>query len=313
MALDLTLIKQHPYATGGVVIVGGLVAFYLLSSAQGGGAQASSSGGMSAADYQAYLQAQSSIAQANSAAQVQTNAQQVQLQQAQLEAQVANGQTAASIQNNNVSTAATLAATLAQIQAQTQQNSDSLTAQTVQNRDMLTAQTAQQANQLTYAQNIQQMQDDVLSSQINAGVAENANNNATALASTISSNDLQSLIAKLSASTATTIAGYQAQVASQGVDAATQVQLAALGQQYNLSKQTLDMVQQAGLNHGTASLENALVATIGTALGYPQVGVAGVQGATQASVASSASTASIVNSIASGVSNVVGSLFKVAA
>ena len=305
MALDFSLIKQHPYATGGVVIVGGLVVFYLLSSSQGASeasSATSSSGGMSSADYQAYLAASAQQAQVNAAAQVQNNQLTVQQQQQQLEYQAAHEQTQASLAINDTNTAAQLAATLAQIQASTQQNTDTLTAQTTQ-----------QANQLMYAQNIQQMQDNVLESQINSSVLENANNNATALAGLMDSNDLQGLIAKLSASTATTIAGYQASVASQGVDAATQVQMAQLNDQFQLSNKTLDMVNAAGLNHGTTSLENALVGTVGTALGYPQVGVAGVQTATQASIASSQSTAAIVNSITSGISNTVGSLFKKAA
>jgi hypothetical protein len=306
--MELTLIKKHPYATGGVVIFGGLVVFYLLSRSQGE-AQApaqAQGGGMSSADYQAYLQAQAQQAQVNAAAQVQQNALTVQQQQQQLEYQAAHEQTQASLAINDTNTAAQLAATLAQIQAQTQQNADTLTSQTTQ-----------QANQLTYAQNIQQMQDDVLMSQINSSVLENANNNATALAGLMDSNDLQGLIARLSASTATTIAGYQADVASKGVDAATQVQMEQLHDQFQLSDKTLELVRAAGLNHGTTSLENALVGTVGTALGYPQVGVAGVQSGAAASIASSQSTANIIQSISGGIASVLtggtSSLFKKAA
>jgi hypothetical protein len=287
--MNLALIKEHPYATGGVVIVGGLVVFYLLSSSQGSSAAApaaSSSGGISSADYQAALAAQSQNAQVAAAAQVQNNAQQVALQQQQLEADVANRQTDASIATNNVNTAAQLAATLAQISASTQQN-----------RDTLEAQTTQQGDQLTYAQNIQQMQDDVLMSQINSGVLENANNNATALAGLESSNDLQALISQL-----------QAGVALKGVDAATEVQKQQLSQQYDLSTTALNLVQQAGLNHGTTSLENSLVGTVGLALGYPDTATAAVTGNSAASIASSQSTANIIGTIGTTISNVATGL-----
>lgn len=295
MAFDLKFIKDHPYATGGVVIVGGVVVFYLLSSSSSSGqasTQAAAQPDMSAA-YAAAAQE----AQTNAAAQVQTNAQTVQLQQAQLEADVANTQTAASLQSNNVNTAATLAATLAQIQAQTQQNQDSLNAQLTENADTLSAQTVQQGNELTYASNIQGMQDAVLESQINAGVVENANNNATALAGTDATLDYQ-----------TTLAQLQAGVASQGVTAAETVQEQQQQNSYNLSQQTLNIVQQAGLNHGTESLENDLTGTIGLALGTAAPATAAVTGNSQAAVASSAATASIINSITGGATKVATGL-----
>lgn len=285
MPLDLSLIKDHPYATGGIVIVGGLVVFYMLSSSQsggGGGAPASSSG-TSSADYQAALAANSQLAQVQAAAQVQTNAQQVQLQQQQLEAQVANNQTAASIATNNTNTAATLAATLAQISAQVQMNQVNVEAATTNT-----------ANQYLYAENLQQMQDSVLESQINSGVLENANNNATALAGLESTNELQATVAQL-----------QANVASQGVQAAETVQTQQQQNEFTLSQQTLDMVQQAGLNHGTETLENDLTGVIGEALGQPGTATAAVTGNSQASIASSQATASIINTI-------TGSLQKVA-
>lgn len=288
MALDLALIKQHPYATGGVVIVGGLIVFYILSSSSSSPAAATSatSGGPTSADYQAALAAQSQQAQVTAAAQVQNNAQQVQLQQQQLEAQVTNNQTDAAIHTNDVNTAAQLAATLAQVAASVQTNQTNVEAQT-----------ADTANQYIYAENLQEMQDAVLESQINSGVLENANNNATALAGLESSNDLQANIASL-----------QAGVAIKGVDAATTVEQQQLSQQYGLSKQTLDMVQQAGLNHGTSSLETSLVGVVGSALGQPQVATAAVTGNTAAAIASSQSTASIINTITGGLTKVATGL-----
>lgn len=281
MPFDLELIKKHPYATGTIVIIGGVVVFYLMSSGSAPtAANAPSSDQSSAEAYDAQL------AQVQAAADVQSNAQQVQLQQAQLEASVSNTQTQAQLEATQTSTAAQLAATLAQVQASTQQNQDTLAAQTIQ-----------QGNELTYASNIQSMQDSVLEDQINSGVVENANNNATALAGVESTNDLQA-----------TIAGYQAAVAKLGVTAAQTVQTQQLSQQYDLSKQTLDMVQQAGLNHGTESLENDLTGTIGLALGTSAPATAAVQGNSQAAAASSAATASIINSITGAASKVATGL-----
>jgi len=296
MAFDIELIKKHPYATGAIVIVGGVAVFYLMSSGQSSGAATGSTAGTD--DTAAIANADAQLAQVQAAAAVQTNAQQVTMQQNQLEADVANNQTEASLQANNVNTAATLAATLAQIQASTQQNQDSLNAQLAENADTLSAQTVQQGNELTYASNIQSMQDAVLEDQINSGVIENANNNATALAGTEATIDYQ-----------TTLAGYQAAVASQGVTAAETVQQQQLSNQYSLSQQTLDMVQQAGLNHGTESLENDLTGVIGEALGQPGTATAAVSGNSQAAAASSAATASIINSITGGATKVATSLF----
>ena len=284
MAFDIELIKKHPYTTGAIVIVGGVAVFYLMSSGQSSSSTAASSG---TDDTAAIAAADAQMAQTQAAAAVQTNAQQVTMQQNQLEADVANNQTAASLQANNINTAATLAATLAQIQASTQQNQDSLNAQLAENADTLSAQTVQQGNELTYASNIQSMQDAVLEDQINSGVVENANNNATALAGTEATLDYQ-----------TTLAGYQAAVASQGVSAAETVQQQQESDQYSLDTQTLNMVQQAGLNHGTESLENDLTGIISSVTtGSPSTGTAAVTGNSQAAIASSQSTANIIATI----------------
>ena len=182
MAFDLTLLKQHPYATGGAVIVGGVVLFYLMSGSQSSGqpATSSSAGGT---DYSSLYAADAQLAQVNAAAQVQTNAQSVALQQSQLEAQVSNYQTDASLEATKITTAAQLAATLAQYQSESTQN----------------------ANQYAYALQLQQMQDQVLMSQINSGVLENANNNATALAATQVAAD----VSKYSIGEAATLAAQQ--------------------------------------------------------------------------------------------------------
>jgi len=191
MALDFALLKEHPYTTGVVVIVGGLVVFYFLSNSQGSSTVVSGGTDNTAA----VLSADEQEAQIQAGESVQNNAQQVALQQAQLQAQVANNQVAASVAINNTNTAAQLAAALENGQIGLQENNSNNAAVTTQ-----------QANQLLYAQNIQQMQDSVLESQINSGVLENANNNATALAG-----------AQVEAGVSETIAGYQQNLALQGL------------------------------------------------------------------------------------------------
>lgn len=292
MAFDLALLKEHPYATGGVVIVGGLIVFYLLSSSSSSSApstQAASPGGMSSADYQAALAASTQNAQVAAAANVQNNAQQVALQSQQLQADVANNQTAASLHINDTQTAAQLAATLAQIAASTQQNQVNVEAQT-----------ADTANQYVYAENLQAMQDQVLMSQINSGVIENANNNATALAGTQSDNDLAAYISKL-----------QASVASQGVDAATALQMEQIKQQYGIESSVENYVQTTGLaNTPNKDNLNATTAILQQILagGNPSVAIANQASTASQAASSAAATSSIIASITGGVSNVLTGL-----
>lgn len=165
MAFDLALIKEHPYATGAVVIVGGLIVFYMLSSSSGSSA---ASGG---SNQSAILAADTKLAEVQSGT-AQVNAQQAAaVTQAQIAAQEQQQQTAASVDINNTQTAAQLAEQLYGTQAQ------------LQGLEVSTAgQTAQQANQYLFEQNTTAMQDAVLTDQINSGIVENANNNATAVA-----------------------------------------------------------------------------------------------------------------------------------
>ena len=265
MALDLALIKEHPYATGAVVIVGGLVVFYILSGSQSSAGSGAQGGGPSSADYQAALASSSQIAQANAAAAAQQQAQQTQLQQAQLEAGVANTQTAAAVATNNTNTAAQLAATLAQIAASVQMNQTNADAQTAQN-----------ANQYVYAENLQEMQDQVLESQINSGVIMNANNNATALAAT----------------------QVQAGLASQSIAAGLSL---AQQQQSDYESNVGAILQKAGQPYNTANdanrattLESQILAGGNPA---PVITNQQVQGAQN--VAADTLAGSIVNSLAS--------------
>jgi hypothetical protein len=303
MAFDLALLKEHPYATGGVVIVGGLVVFYLLSSSSApaaSSAPASSPGGLTSADYQASLAAASQNAQVQAASQAQQQAQQVALQQQQLEAQVANNQTAAAIHTSDTQTAAQLAATLAQIAAGVQTNTTNVQAQT-----------ADTANQYVYAENLQAMQDQVLESQINSGVIENANNNATALAGLQSTNDLTALQSELTASTSTTIAGYQATAAEQGIKAATDLSSQQLALQYGIESNVENYVQTTGLantpNKDNLNAATALLQQI-LAGGNPTVAIANQQSTASQAASSAAETSSIIASITGAVSNVAAGL-----
>ena len=278
MAFDLALLKEHPYATGGIVIVGGLAVFYLLSSRSSGAAAPAQAS--AAPDDSAALAYSSQIAQANAAAQVQSNAQQVQLQQTQLQAQVASQQVASNQEMNDVNTAATLAATLAQIQASAQGTTDTLAAQTTQ-----------QANQLVYAQNIQQMQDAVLESQINSGVVENANNNATALAGTESTLNYQQSIAVM-----------QATLASQGLTEASDL---AEKQQSDFETNVQAILPTAGKAYNSGLDANNALALQQTILtgGNPGVAAAGIRSSSTAVVSGNQSGVQTLQAIINRVTN----------
>ena len=217
------------------------------------------------------------MAQVQAAAQVQNNAQQVQLQQQQLEAQSANYQTAASLSANNTNTAAQLAATLAQISASVQENQTNVAAQT-----------ADTANQYVYAENMQSMQDQVLTSQINSSVLENANNNATALAGLESSNDLQAQANQL-----------QAIIANHGIDAG--LALSTL-QETDYDTLATYIAQNAGKPFNTANDANRATTLYSQILagGNPAPVIINQQGQTQQNIASTQATGTLLNTIAAG-------------
>lgn len=269
MALNLELLKEHPYTTGAVVIVGGLLILYLMSS--GSGSTSSGSSG----DYAASLNADEQLAGVQAGAAVQQGAQQVQLQQAQLEAQVANNQTAASLVTGQTQTAAQLAATLASLASQVQ---------------IAGISQAGSANQLIYAENLQSMQDAVLEDQINSGVVENANNNATALAATEFTVGTQGSIASQALQY-----GYQLSSRNQDIYAAQLPFIESqAGKQYNSA---LD-----------ANNANALFQTILTS-GNPAVATAGVQSSSSTAASGNSAMASEVGSVTNGLATIVKGLF----
>lgn len=179
MALDLGLIKKHPYATGGVVIVGGLVVFYLLSrnsAASASGVASNGSNGVLAAD--------TALGQAQAAAAIQTNAQNAAIQQANIAASSTNLQTNAAESVANNQTVASLIAALSG-------NKTSISV-TQSNND---AATLQQKNQEISQQNIYSLQEQQLTHQYDVAAQEQANNNATSLSAFVNQLNAQGEIA----------------------------------------------------------------------------------------------------------------------
>jgi hypothetical protein len=244
MALDLEMLKKHPYAVGGVVIVGGLVVFYLLSSS-GSSGSGSSSGGSS--DYQAALGADAQISQTNAAAQVSEQQTNAQLQAAQLSANVADYQTSASLQAQDINTAAALAGTLGEVSAEVNENaSNNYTAVT------------EQANNDVSNENIYGMQESVLADQINSGVEENANNNAAAIAADQIVTSANTTLGLASLNDATGLAQQQ----QTDFEANVNNIIPLAGQQKNSA---LDATDQTSLFQTILSGGNAGVASAGTA------------------------------------------------
>lgn len=165
---DVEALKKHPYAIGGAIIAGGLIIFYLLSR----GGSSSASGG---SDVTSALQYDSQMAQIQASLQAQQNQSQTQLAQSQLEAQVSNTQTAASLNAQNTATESQLATNIAGILGSIYQTN---------------ASTVNNANELVYTENIQNMADSVLEDQLNAGLVEHANDNATALGATLAGDQM---------------------------------------------------------------------------------------------------------------------------
>jgi membrane-associated protease RseP (regulator of RpoE activity) len=272
MAIDLALLKKHPYATGGIVIVGGIVVYYLLSS--------SSSGQSTSSAYGQALSADTALGQAQAGVAVQTAAQQAQIQQAQIAAQVQNTQTSAAEDVSNTQTLAALAATLyggAQSTEVAQINAN--------------AETLQQANSETSEQNIYALQEGGLQAQINEQYNENANNNATSLAGLVDQLNAQGDIASQTIAAATGLASQQQ------ADYQSDVQqiLPLAGQQKNSALDATD--------------QTALFQTILSG-GNPAVAVSGNTATSTATVSGNGQASSILNSISKLGSSIGAGLFS---
>jgi hypothetical protein len=193
--------------------------------------------------------------------------------QAQAAAQLAAQQQAMSLQEQQLQQAgslqaqqtnAQLQASYASAQAANNQNIASVQAQYNQTDAALIAALATNQTQ----QQGQAIQGTVLNNQLSAELAATENNNATNLAAYSGTLGYQTGIAQL-----------QAALTGQSITAQTQLASQQLQNNYNLSNQTLNMVGQAGLNHGTSSLEQQLAAITTAALGQQNVGIAAEQAA----------------------------------
>jgi hypothetical protein len=283
MAFDIALIKEHPYATGGIVIVGGIIVFYLLSGSSSAPSSSATSSG--ASNQAALLQAQEAEAQINAGTQQQNAQTSAELQAASLQADAQNQATAASVAINQVNTEAQLASSIYGTQA-------SLQATALNDN----AATEQQANEAIFNQNTVAMQDSVLEDQINSGVVENANNNATAVAGA----QIQAGVADLGLGDALTLAQQQE------------------SDQYNLTSQNETaydaeipyVVQHAGQKQNSiidATDQTSLFQTV-LAQGNPTVATAGTSATSTVARGSQAASTATNTSIASGISGLLNGL-----
>lgn len=223
-----------------------------------------SSGGGGQSSNAAALQ---SIAAAN--AQQQQLAAQVGAQNAQLSAQSYSQQLSAQVQNSQTQAAA---------QAQNYQTSAALIAALAGNQT-----SAAQINAQLSAYGIE------------AGVANNQTNAALMAAENTNSTNLQAYNAQVAY--ANNLAAIQGQLTSQGITAQTQLASQANQNAFNINNQIVGMVGQAGLNHGTASLEQQLTAILSGVMNQPAIGVATENTAAIQAQANAAQTASIWNAI----------------
>jgi len=80
--------------------------------------------------------------------------------------------------------------------------------------------------------------------------------------------------------------------------------------QNNVNNQILNMVNAAGLNHGTQSLENSLTAILSGVMNQPQIGVAAEGSAASQAQSTASMWSNITNAIAGVANTVAGGLFS---
>lgn len=271
MALDLAVLKKHPYATGGIIIVGALGVFYVLSR-QSSSSAATSTGGNS------ILAADTALGQAQAAAAVQTNAQNAAIQQATINASSVNLQTnaAASVANNQ--TIASLIAALSGNKtniAVTQSNNDAIT--------------LQQKNAEISQQNIYSLQEEQLSHQYDLAAQQHANDNATSLAGLVDTLNYQGQIATQVISSGTTLA----QQKEANWETNVQAILPNVGKKYNSA---LDA------NNASAAYMTILSG------GSPYVAASGVQSSTIATQSGNTANSANIATITSGIASITKSI-----
>jgi hypothetical protein len=161
--------------------------------------------------------------------------------------------------------------TIAAVQTQNNQTDASLIAALAGNK------TQQQENSLEA-----QTQNEYISSSLQA----TENTNATNLSAYNAGVGYQSLLAQL-----------QAALTSQGLTESSGLASQQLQDQFSITQQAQNAVNEAGLNHGTNSLEEQLTAIESEILGQPGVGVAAENANATGSAASASQFASLINGI----------------
>jgi hypothetical protein len=238
---NLSLLKSHPYATGGIVIVGGVIVYYFISRGSSGTQTSAQVGDANVAAEDTSLQ------QTQAAAAVQTNAQNAAIQQAQIAASSQDYQTSAAEDVSNTQTLAALVAALSGNQTTlqvTQSNND--------------AATLQQANQETANQNIEAIQESGIEDQINQAYNISANTNATNLAGLQDTLSAQQNVDLATISSATSLASQQ--------QAAYDTEIPYIVQNAGDQKNSaLDATDQTSIFQTILSGGNAGVAAAGTA------------------------------------------------
>lgn len=284
--MDFSIIKRHPYATGGAVIVGGFVLYLLLSSSQGGATTSTVASGPTAADLQlAGIQAgvQSQQIQASAATSV-----------AQLQADAANKQTDAQLQASLAQL--TAQQNLATIQSQTDQAN--ISAQKDVSLANISAGTAQNKDMLDYIEALTSSQNDVIKTQITSQSQQQiAEDN-------ISLQGYQSQLQYQQA-----IAAYQTATNMAGISASADVASQQIQSQHDLSQQALGIASATGLNHATTSISSSVLQTIAAALNQPAIGVANASAEGTSAMAGAIGTASMWNGIATLGSTVLKGVF----
>jgi hypothetical protein len=203
-------------------------------------------------------------------------------QEAQIEAasQAAADQNSAQIQTAQLSANAANNQTIGQVEASYNQTDASLIAALAEN------QTQQQANSETASVN---------NNEINASLQSVENTNQTNLEGLESTNSYAENLAQL-----------QASLYSQGITASSNLAEDQLNDTTSLSNQVIGLVGQAGLNHGTNSLEENLTAILSEALNQPSVGISAENANSAGTVSSNYAGASTLNTLI----NQIGGLGK---
>lgn len=278
--MDFSFFKNHPYGTAIGAAIVALIAYLFTRGSSSTAATSTTTGGQSLEEMQI-----------NAASQAQANQLNAQTQAVQIQASVANNQTAAALQAAQLQTQADIAeqATAAATQiALTQSNND---ASTTQNKDAITG-----------AYNLQKLNADVLTTQLTAGAATQQRQMDDILAGQINDNATQLDAIKTQYDYQNNVATLQAGLTSQQIAA----QIAAQNNYANLSAAA---IAKAGQPYNTGKDADRATAIISQILagGNPAPVIANTNAAAQVSISNSA--ASLIKSIGSLTAPVITGLF----